>query len=198
MLWRYSISEDGTASRLSRYRDQRIASRGDSSTWSFHRETGSPSSGLIQNISSADIAPSATPVKRAPQCPPSSTWSFPCNSFLSKAQFGRSEVKYLGHLSSKNAIKMIDDRIQAIAAFPQPTAIKDLRWVVGAFNLVPKYVPRFSEIVDPLVSLTREEFAQHCVQRRFGWSSTRALFSLSTISSLRLPLCISRTCPNRF
>ncbi|CAN0590020.1 unnamed protein product, partial [Laminaria digitata] len=52
------------------------------------------------------------------------------------------------------------ERIQAMVGHPQPSNIKEVRSVLGAFNYVRRFIRNYSDIVSPLVTLTRREFAQ--------------------------------------
>ena len=100
----------------------------------------------------------------------------------SKIQFGRSEVKYLGHIISQEGIKIGNDRIKAIARLPRPSTIRELRSFLGAINFVRKYIPRFSEIVDPLIALTRKETARHRSLQRFWMTEhTRAFLTIKQL-----------------
>lgn len=86
-------------------------------------------------------------------------------------------------------LKSVTIEFKLLLILLQPITIKELRSVLGAFNFVHiyryRYVPRFSEAIEPLVALTHETLLNTLSYEAFGRSSTHSLFSPSTIS-LRL------------
>ena len=85
----------------------------------------------------------------------------------SKVQFGPKEVKYLGHILSKDGIRIGEDRIKAITDLPTPKTIKELRSVLGMINFVRKFIPDLSTVIAPLVELTQKEHVKSIAKR---WS----------------------------
>ena len=85
----------------------------------------------------------------------------------SKVQFGPKEVKYLGHILSKDVIRIGEDSIKAITDLPTPKTIKELRSVLGMINFVRKFIPDLSTVIAPLVELTQKEHVKSIAKR---WS----------------------------
>ncbi|UYV84632.1 hypothetical protein LAZ67_X002921, partial [Cordylochernes scorpioides] len=75
---------------------------------------------------------------------------------LSKCIFGRTEVKYLGHIISHNQLKPDPGKVKSIQDFPRPDTVKKVRQFMGLANYYRKFVKDFSEISFPLVRLTRK------------------------------------------
>ena len=78
----------------------------------------------------------------------------------SKIQFGPKEVKYLGHVLSREGISVSKDRIKAILDLPKPTNINELGSVLGTINFVRKFIPHLATVIAPLVDLTRKQAAK--------------------------------------
>ncbi|UYV71593.1 K02A2.6-like [Cordylochernes scorpioides] len=75
---------------------------------------------------------------------------------LSKCIFGRTEVKYLGHIISHNQLKPDPGKVKSIQDFPRPDTVKKVRQFMGLANYYRKFVKDFSKISFPLVRLTRK------------------------------------------
>ncbi|UYV68869.1 K02A2.6-like, partial [Cordylochernes scorpioides] len=75
---------------------------------------------------------------------------------LSKCIFGRTEVKYLGHIISHNQLKPDPVKVKSIQDFPRPDTVKKVRQFMGLANYYRKFVKDFSKISFPLVRLTRK------------------------------------------
>ena len=50
---------------------------------------------------------------------------------ISKCTFGKEEVEYLGHIISKNGVKVDPNKIKAIIEWPRPKSISKLRGFLG-------------------------------------------------------------------
>ncbi|UYV80136.1 K02A2.6-like [Cordylochernes scorpioides] len=70
--------------------------------------------------------------------------------------FGRTEVKYLGHIISHNQLKPDPGKVKSIQDFPRPDTVKKVRQFMGLANYYRKFVKDFSKISFPLVRLTRK------------------------------------------
>ncbi|CAB1106859.1 unnamed protein product [Ectocarpus sp. CCAP 1310/34] len=77
----------------------------------------------------------------------------------SKISFGPKSIECLGHIISAKGISVGKDRIKAVQNLPTPRCLKDLRSVLGVVNFVRRFIPDYAEITNPLVELTRKEYA---------------------------------------
>ena len=75
---------------------------------------------------------------------------------LSKCAFDTTEVEYLGLLISPGAIKMDPTKLDAIKNWTAPINIKAVRSFIGFCNFYQKFIPRFSNLAKPLLSLTHK------------------------------------------
>ncbi|KAJ1217273.1 hypothetical protein NDU88_004868 [Pleurodeles waltl] len=76
---------------------------------------------------------------------------------LSKLQYCRQEVTYLGHLLSKEGRKLTSERIQAIAKLSVPKTQREVRAFLGITSYCRQWIPNFSLLAKPLVALTYKD-----------------------------------------
>ena len=81
---------------------------------------------------------------------------------LSKCEFFMKRLQFLGHLVSRDGIQPDFEKVRAIAKMPPPTCVKDVRAFIGMTSYYRRYMPNFSEVAVPLISLTRKN-------ARFEW-----------------------------
>ncbi|VDH92570.1 Hypothetical predicted protein [Mytilus galloprovincialis] len=83
----------------------------------------------------------------------------------SKCVFAAKEVKYLGHIISKEGIKVDPEKTKAISTFPVPTRQKQVRSFLGMCNYYRRFVDSYSKIATPLNGLLKKER-----ERSFKWN----------------------------
>ncbi|UYV71031.1 hypothetical protein LAZ67_8001473, partial [Cordylochernes scorpioides] len=83
---------------------------------------------------------------------------------LKKCSFAKQEIRYLGHIIGHNKIKPDPEKTKAINEFPQPKTVKQVRQFLGLAGYYRKFIPKFSEIADPLTSLIR-------INKLFKWTT---------------------------
>lgn len=71
----------------------------------------------------------------------------------SKCVFGASEVTFLGYRISASGTKPLESKVQAIAEFPIPKTVRQLRRFLGMLNFYRRFVPNFASIQAPLNAL---------------------------------------------
>ncbi|KAK2577718.1 hypothetical protein KPH14_012879 [Odynerus spinipes] len=78
-----------------------------------------------------------------------------------KCSFAKSEVKYLGHIISKNTVRPTTENLISIRNFPVPDSRKKVRQFLGKVNFNHKYIPNTVRLLEPLHNLLRKnvEFA---------------------------------------
>ena len=72
-----------------------------------------------------------------------------------KCQFGKSNIKFLGHLISENGIQQDPDKIAAITKMPHPTCVQELKRFLGMINHLGKFSRNLAELSQPLRELLR-------------------------------------------
>lgn len=80
---------------------------------------------------------------------------------ISKCSFLKEELNYLGHKVSKEGIKPGDAKIKAVADFPTPLNVRQIRQFVGLCSFFRKFIKNFALIAKPLTELTRKNVKWH-------------------------------------
>ena len=62
----------------------------------------------------------------------------------------RREVKYLGHVVSKNGISPDPDKVNAVMSWPTPTSATEVKSFLGLCSYYRRFIPHFSNIAHPL------------------------------------------------
>jgi hypothetical protein len=73
-----------------------------------------------------------------------------------KCRFGYLNASFLGHEISAAGIRPERDKVQAINEMRAPLNVSELRTFLGMANYYARFVPRFSEITEPLRQLLRK------------------------------------------
>ncbi|EOY03326.1 DNA/RNA polymerases superfamily protein [Theobroma cacao] len=82
---------------------------------------------------------------------------------FSKCEFWLESVAFLGHVVSKEGIRVDTKKIEAVEKWPRPTSVSEIRSFVGLAGYYRRFVKDFSKIVAPLTKLTRKD-------TKFEWS----------------------------
>lgn len=78
---------------------------------------------------------------------------------LSKCDFFRDELQYLGHVITKDGVRPTDEKLVAITNAPTPKDKQQLQSLLGLINYYGKFVPNLSSILFPLNKLLRKNEA---------------------------------------
>jgi hypothetical protein len=74
-----------------------------------------------------------------------------------KSVFGVTEGKLLGHIITKEGVKIDPKRVQAIGKVPLPMTKKLLQSFLGQTNFVHRFIPNYVEIMKPIYKLLKED-----------------------------------------
>jgi hypothetical protein len=69
---------------------------------------------------------------------------------MSKCKFAQQQISYLGHVISAAGIATDPAKVEAIASWPQPANVKELRSFLGLAGYYKKFVKHFAIISKPL------------------------------------------------
>ena len=61
---------------------------------------------------------------------------------LSKCNFAKSEVTFVGHIVSPNGIRPTDEKVKVIENFEKPKTVKQLRRFLGIINFYRRFIPQ--------------------------------------------------------
>jgi len=109
---------------------------------------------------------------------------------LSKCEFGKPEVKFVGRLVGSENHRLDPQRLQGLAKIEVPRTKKELRALLGAFGYYREYIPHFSDIAMFLTDLTKKGVPNVITSR---WSGDcqeaydRLKAELSFAQVLRIP-----------
>ena len=75
---------------------------------------------------------------------------------LKKCSFLKSETNYLGFVINENGILPEARKVNIIKKLATPTSVRDARSLIGMCSYYRRFIPRFSEIAEPIIALTRK------------------------------------------
>ena len=85
---------------------------------------------------------------------------------LSKCEFAKTQVRYLGHVLNSNGVPVDPDKVAAVLAMPAPTKVVELQPFLGMVGYYRRFIAGFAKIAQPLVQLlnkgTQWEWTEQC------------------------------------
>ncbi len=85
---------------------------------------------------------------------------------LTKCEFLKAKITFLGHTVNANGIHTMDDKISAIKKFPQPRTVENIRSFIGLCGYYRPFIDGFAKIASPLTKLLKKEIPFH-------WNATQ-------------------------
>lgn len=82
-----------------------------------------------------------------------------------KIELKKTSMPYIGHILTSNGVKADPSKIKAILQMKQPEDVAGVRRVLGMVNYLAKFLPRLSQVSEPLRQLTKKE-------QPFVWNTT--------------------------
>ena len=67
-----------------------------------------------------------------------------------KCTFGAEKVDFLGHEISKEGVRPMSSKVDAISRFPAPSSVKNLQEFIGMVNYYRRFIPNIARMMTPL------------------------------------------------
>jgi hypothetical protein len=74
-----------------------------------------------------------------------------------KSVFRVTEGKLLGHMITKDGVKLDPERVESIGKVPFPISKKSLQSFLGKTNFVHRFIPNYAEIMKPIYKLLKKD-----------------------------------------
>jgi hypothetical protein len=76
---------------------------------------------------------------------------------LSKCEFAKTRVRYLGHVLDGNGIHVDPGKVVAVKNMPSPKKVVELQSFLGMVGYYRRFISGFAKIADPLVKLLKKK-----------------------------------------
>ena len=72
-----------------------------------------------------------------------------------KCHLLKREVKYLGHLVSRNGVAVDPEKVRVVRNWPEPTTVKDVRAFLGFTGFLRRFIKGYASVTEPLFRYLR-------------------------------------------
>jgi ribonuclease HI len=102
-----------------------------------------------------------------------------------KCLFGLEEGKLLGHIMSKDGIRIDPSRIEAILKVEHPRNLKELQFFIGQINFLRRFIPNLAELLRNITNMLKKDI-------KIKWDSeSRQSFEQVKRALIEVPVLIS-------
>ena len=74
---------------------------------------------------------------------------------MEKCEFQLPSIEYLGHIISKDGIRAMPSKVEAIVRAPTPANVRQLRSFLGLINYYGKFIPNLATLLHPLIAVLK-------------------------------------------
>ena len=75
---------------------------------------------------------------------------------IEKTNIGKDQVEYIGHILSRDGLKISSKRIESIKNMPDPMSVKGVMTILGMVTYTCKFLPNLSGVTEPLRQLIKD------------------------------------------
>ena len=112
-----------------------------------------------------------------------------------KCEFGKTQLKFLGHLIDENGIRADPDKTSAIVKMEPPTNISELRRFMGMVNQHGKFSQNLADLTQPLRQLlSKKSTWLWGPDQDQAFANVKAELSKPTVLALYNPLAPTKVC----
>jgi hypothetical protein len=105
---------------------------------------------------------------------------------LSKCEFSKSSVSFLGHIVGANGLQMEEKKVEAVVKWPRPTTKVEVQSFVGFANYYRRFIKVFSHMAAPLSNLTRKKVPVNWIEpHEVAFDALKTSFTTAPV--LKLP-----------
>ena len=108
---------------------------------------------------------------------------------------GLEEIKYLGHIFTKDGLKPDQTKIEAVLKMPTPECKKDVERFLGVVTYLAKFIPNMSKHTEPLRGLTRDDVEwQWKAEQQQAFSTMKTMLTEAPVLryyDVKLPVTLS-------
>ena len=112
-------------------------------------------------------------------------WDLNLTLKLSKCEFNKMEVEFLGMIVGHGCIQMDPAKLSAITTWPPPQTVKAVCALLSFCNFYHKFIPNFSNVIAPLTTLTCKDYIwMWGLAQQTTFSTLLSLFQIAPILHL--------------
>jgi hypothetical protein len=110
---------------------------------------------------------------------------------LQKCSFFNKQIRFLGHIISKDGVSTDPDKIRAVKQWPTPKTLEQLRSFLGFSNYYRRFIHNYTELVSPLEKLLNTSSLGSTQQKKamILWTTECEM----TFEKIKTALCSSKT-----
>ncbi|GBG84380.1 hypothetical protein CBR_g38353 [Chara braunii] len=113
-----------------------------------------------------------------------------------KCEFARQELEYLGHYLTRQGIRPLADKIEALRVWPEPTKTTNVRSFMGLAGYYQRFITGYSRIAAPITRLQSPKvpFVFYDDARR-SFQALKTAMLMAPVLSIYDPILPTRTLP---